>query len=354
MKKLISSVVFLMLIFSLFSCSDSDKTGTAGINEPSMVTLPASRIDLYVGQKHLLTPSVLPMDAKNTKLTWNSSRSEVCSVDDGIIMALSEGISVVTVKTDNGKSASVRVQVRKLEDISAILLSDLEVSLEPGHSHLLSASLFPKTDSSKLPIVWSTSDDTVAVVDSYGRVTAIGEGACLISAEVANVARAVCKVYVGEGEIDLSSIVSVTVEGVPKSYETNSVKAEITSYEVQRELTDNGKIKVVVRIYGTKTFDKDDTGDILGKNPIKINKAVLYEMLPESEKQMAYYVCSSGELASGEDFEFSVSSHFYPGDSTPYYTPENELAFEVAISPEQRHFKIILNYGEEVIADELN
>lgn len=347
MKRLISSVVLVLLLFSLFSCSDSDKTGGASIDGPSMIILPDSRIDLYVGQQHRLTPSILPSDAENTGLSWNSSRPDICSVDNGLITALSEGISVVTVKASNGKSASVRVEIRRLEDIKAIVLSDLEISLEPGQSRSLSASLLPKTDSSELPVIWSTSDDTVAVVDSYGRVTAIGEGACLISAEIENIARAVCKVYVGEGEIDLSSIVSVTVEGVPKSYETNSVKAEITSYEVERELTDNGKIKVVVRIYGTKTFDKDDKDGNLGTKEIRISKAALYEISPEGEEYLAYYVCSSGEVSSGEGFEFFVSSLYYPKDPTPYYTPENELVFEVGISPEQRLFKIILTYGEE-------
>lgn len=347
MKKILSAMLILML-FSLFACSDELNDN----KEVELVQLSDTSITLYEGQSYQLSSSIVPSDAENKSLTWISSHTGVCSVNDGIVTAISEGVSVVTAKAHNGKADSVRVEVKKIEAVSSIILSDIELSLEPGDVRLLSASARPESNSLLLPIIWSTSDESVATVDSFGKVTAIAEGACLIRADIEGVARAVCKVSVSGVDMDLSSIVSVVVEGLPKTYSrTDSdgntvVSGVINSYEVERELTLDGRITVTVKICGKKTFDKDGAA---GDESIFL-KAALYEILPDGEEYKGTYGCTSGYISSGEDFELRI--RYFVDKAGNYYNTGGELAFNVEMKQQQKQFKIILDYGEEEIPDE--
>lgn len=342
MKKMFS-VLLIIMLFSLFSCSDKDNN----IKEVELVQLSDFSVFLYEGQTYQLSSSVVPSDAVNSALSWTSSSSSVCSVEDGLITALSEGVSVVTAKTENGKAASVRVTVKKIEDIDSIILSDLELSLEPGESHTLTASARPRPNSAALPIVWSSTDESVATVDANGKVTAKAKGACLIKADIASTARAVCKVSVSGIDMDLTSIVNILVDGLPKAYSRldsygNVVaEAEITSYEVERELTADGKITLTLKVYGNKTFDAEG---LEGDSAVFL-KAALYEILPEGEKYKGYYACTSGYVRAGETFELGVIS-FYDQMNQQFYTG-NEIAFNADINQQQRTFKVVLDYGEE-------
>jgi uncharacterized protein YjdB len=78
--------------------------------KPSSVVLP-SMTSLKVGDTYTLKPDVYPANAKYT-LTWSSRNSSVASVSSsGLVTAKSAGTATITVKTDNGKSATCKVTV---------------------------------------------------------------------------------------------------------------------------------------------------------------------------------------------------------------------------------------------------
>ena len=355
MKRILLFFLSFMLLF-LVSCSEGSGGSTASTapeaigEDTELVHISDFDVNLYVGQSYQLSASVLQENHESHTFTWSSSRPEVCSADDGLVVALSEGISVVTVKTENDKSASVKVTVYGLDKLKSIILSDLDIELEVGSTYDLTASVRPSSDSPYLPITWSTTDENIATVDSNGMVTVHAEGAFLVMADIEGVARAVCKV----NGADLASIVEVAVNDVPKNYKRTDlhgntiVEASITSYEIYRELTADGKVKVVVRIYGTKTFDKDDDAGVYGENAVYI-KAAVYEIFEEVEEYKGYYSCSSGSARTGEEFELSVTL-FYDTKGWSYHTPKDELTFDTDIKA-NKEFKLILDYGEEGTAE---
>lgn len=55
-----------------------------------------------LGQIVVLIPEVAPADASNKKVTWTSSNESVCIVADGKVVAVGNGVSVVTARTDDG------------------------------------------------------------------------------------------------------------------------------------------------------------------------------------------------------------------------------------------------------------
>ena len=70
-------------------------------------------ITLKVGETLQLGATVLP-DTAQTKLTWKTSRKKVAKVNaSGVVTALRKGTATITVKTSNGKKATVKIKVVK-------------------------------------------------------------------------------------------------------------------------------------------------------------------------------------------------------------------------------------------------
>ena len=68
---------------------------------------------LYRGQTLSLTAAMKPATA-TSKLTWKSSNKKVASVNsDGVITAKKAGKTTITVKTHNGKKATIKITVAK-------------------------------------------------------------------------------------------------------------------------------------------------------------------------------------------------------------------------------------------------
>lgn len=88
------------------------------------ISLDKTQLELYVGETATLTATVLPMDATNKDVTWKSSNSDVATVENGTVTAVGEGETIITVTTNNGKTASCTVTVtRKEYGITAALTS---------------------------------------------------------------------------------------------------------------------------------------------------------------------------------------------------------------------------------------
>lgn len=83
-------------------------------NAPAKVSIEqGDKATLRVGEKLKLTAVVKPERAQ-TNLTWTSSDRSVATVSDkGVVKARKEGKADITVTTDNGKSATIRIRVKE-------------------------------------------------------------------------------------------------------------------------------------------------------------------------------------------------------------------------------------------------
>ena len=141
-------------------------------------------VSLALGKTLQLKATVNPSDAK-TKLTWKSSKAKVASVSSaGKVTSQSAGTTKITVKTSNGKKASVKVKVVAPVPKSVKITNGKKATLEVGKKLTLNTQFSPKNAESKL--TWSTSDKKVAAVTSKGVVTAKAVGTATITVTTAN------------------------------------------------------------------------------------------------------------------------------------------------------------------------
>ena len=114
---------------------------------------------------------------------WTSSEEEVATVDAaGLVTSIGKGSTKITATFDTVTSEA-RLTVRKLELISATLLSP-EIALGETEQLIATGIFAEGSEDITSMVVWSSSDETVATIDSTGLVTSIGEGTTEITARL--------------------------------------------------------------------------------------------------------------------------------------------------------------------------
>ena len=93
--------------------SASVKVKVSDPPKPTKVTLDRSgTVTLKLGEKLALNATLAPATAKST-LKWSSSKPKIAKVSGGMVTPLKAGTTTITVKTANGKKATVKVKVVK-------------------------------------------------------------------------------------------------------------------------------------------------------------------------------------------------------------------------------------------------
>ena len=149
------------------------------------VTLDRTELTLVAGQspydQETLKVTVSPADATDKEVTWATSDFEIASVYNGIVTGKTKGVADVTVKSKDGEKTAV-CKVTVIDPIHVTRVSiDPSMSLVIGESKTMTPVFTPSDATNKL-VIWSSSDEAVVKVDSYGVVTGVSEGAAAISA----------------------------------------------------------------------------------------------------------------------------------------------------------------------------
>ncbi len=192
MKKVLAFILVAVLCLSLCACSSQVK----------QIVAQQTNIEMVVGDSRTVDISAEPAKAVLNKLTWSSSDTNIVTVEDGTVRALSAGTAVVTVKTENGVSKSFNITVKDKE-ITGISLDKTTTKVKVGATVQIKADVTP-VDAPKGGLKWSSSDNDVATVNSDGYVTGVSKGVANIICKSSNDIEASCTVTV-EGSSDSSS-----------------------------------------------------------------------------------------------------------------------------------------------------
>jgi uncharacterized protein YjdB len=179
----------------LAACAGTDSEAVTEPGEPgtpatgvASVRVTPDSLDVRIGMSHRLVAE--PRDQSGRLLLtepiiWTSSDPTIAVVDStGTVTALREGDAEVRARS-RGVTGRSRVRSRP-EPVATVTVTPSQASLEVNAQLQLTAEARSASDSvlTGRPVVWRTSADSVAMVDTLGRVTARGAGSALISAEI--------------------------------------------------------------------------------------------------------------------------------------------------------------------------
>lgn len=145
--------------------------------------LSETEITVNVGDRVPLSWQRDPADAElAAEAVWESSDEAVAVVDGkGRVSALMPGTVEITVGIGDIEAVC---KVTVLAPIKEISLSERKLELIDGETAQLSVAILPEYTTEDTTAVWTSSDETVAVVDENGGVTATGPGQAVISVTV--------------------------------------------------------------------------------------------------------------------------------------------------------------------------
>ena len=160
------------------------------------VSLNKSSISLVEGNSETLVATITPSNATDKSLIWISSNTNIATVTNGKVLAKKAGNAVITVKTGNGKTATAKVTVKAKTVVpTSIKLDKTSGTLLSTRTTTLTATVLPANANNKT-VTWSSSDKSVATVNSNGKITGKKAGTATITAKTSNGKTATYKVTV--------------------------------------------------------------------------------------------------------------------------------------------------------------
>ena len=151
------------------------------------ISLATTAKTLAVGESYTLVAKVMPENATEQRLRWNSSDNGLAINYAGGITAVRPGVYNVTV-TSQEEGSTVRntctvtvVEKKTEEEVTDIALSLASITLTEGATLTFNAKVMPASAAAQ-GVTWSSSASEIATVEN-GKVTAKKAGKCTITAK---------------------------------------------------------------------------------------------------------------------------------------------------------------------------
>lgn len=221
------------------------------------IILNPTRMSLRKGGSGQIVATIKPSNATDKDIVWITSDSSVAKVDSsGKVTGVNEGTATITAKTKDGKVVATCTVNIMTDYVPAkeINLSMDETSINEGTFEQVYATIKPE-NATERNLIWSSSDESIATVDSTGKVTGISNGTAVITARTE------------DGSV--SSTITVTVK-------TPTYDGDVEAYDEDKDpITWNGSndLKIfsesVYNLDGVLAPESENTYKFIVKNNTK-------------------------------------------------------------------------------------
>lgn len=223
-----------------------------------------------------------PSNTTNPEVEWtiaDSSIAKISGKDSGsvTVTGLTAGTTTLTGKAKDGSNVSCSMKITVTDgmvDLEGIAFDQPELSVQSGSSVRAGVTTTP-ADATTLEYTWSSDNDSVAKVDSFGRVTGVNAGSTVIRVKAktmdGNTVEASCKVTVSYAKVTMFRLYN------PNSGEhfyTNSVNERDTLIKAGWKNEGTGWIAPnysnvpVYRLYNANAGDHHYTTSLNEKNTL--------------------------------------------------------------------------------------
>ena len=128
-----------------------------------------------------LNARIEPNGASNQNISWSSSDTTVAKVSStGLVTGVAEGSATITATTEDGGFTAQSTVTVVFISVTGVKISLNSISVNIGATEQLTASVEP-SNAVNQNINWSSSDTSLAAVDSTGLVTGVSKGTATIT-----------------------------------------------------------------------------------------------------------------------------------------------------------------------------
>lgn len=285
-------IFMLILALSVSLSSTVQAENTSSISEevviPQSITVNKTSLSLIVNKTTQLTATVNPSDATDQSVSWTSSNPEIATVDaKGKVKAVKVGTTTITAAANGNPSITESIQVSVKIVPTSLKLSKTSLNITKNQTVKVTATVAPSNATNKT-VVWKSSNNKVAKVDSKGNIKGIANGSATITATAkdnSDVEKQV-KVKVSTKTVKVNKT-SLTVTAGKTGQLTATVspsdsvdKTVKWSTSNKKAATVSNKGKVTGKAKGTTTI----TATVKGAKAVKIKVTVKSPIVAKSVK----------------------------------------------------------------------
>ena len=315
--------------------------------EPTQVTVSPSTGSVNMGSTLNLSASVLPSGA-NQSVTWETSNSAIATVNHGVVTPVSAGQVTIharsTVNSSIVGSATITVTNTPVA-VSGISLDTNSFSLIKGNTRVLIPTITPSNASNK-SLTWSSSNATIASVNTSGLVTANAVGSALITATTSDGGySASATVSVSEPSAETSILGSFYNTTVDNNGGVAVSATNLNNGETTKGSLGFGGVEVVSSATSTNTYYPRSGGIAIGSgsNPGSVTisfDAAYYPSKVEVQFNDAgttgTYSLSSSSPTTIVDSGSEGVAYSNPSTGTPLIATFSEPAAQIVLSTTSR------------------
>lgn len=160
--------------------------------------LEETELEMYVGETHTIPYKIVPENASNKRVSWESFNTKVVSVDgEGKLTARAPGNAMVMVMSVADPSIYVMISVTVKQKATSVTMNYKEVIMNVGEYFDMEVTIAP-TNSTEASLIWESLDTKIVTVSSTGRITARAEGSAIVLVRTENGVTSYCTVKVLE------------------------------------------------------------------------------------------------------------------------------------------------------------
>lgn len=281
--------------------------------------------ELEVGASQLLSITVIPEEASGQKITYQSSNTEVATVNEiGRVTGVKEGNVTITVLCGTvKKDLKLKIVKAKSEEIPVtdIEIGDHEEELEVDKTLTLSVTVLP-SDATNNTVKYTSSNEKIATVNSSGEVKGIAEGNVTITISADNITKTVkLKVKVSTSKIELDTTYLVLKPG-----ESHQLSARVIPAEADQQIMYETVTPEIVSVTagGMVTANQCGNGTILVKNGDTSTAVTVIVDLVETREQEQGTELSGEKTEEYENEIYVEDCPLIDSDMLKYFYENNE------------------------------
>ena len=227
------------------------------------LTISNEAMSVRKGAEFWLHATALPENAMNKEITWASNDTHIATVDkNGKVTALEAGTCVITA-TSQDSGITARCTLTVLQPITGIYLNTNSQTIMKDEKFILIPTITPE-DADNKNVTYTSSDSSVASVDSTGIVTGMKGGQAIIVVKTEERGLiASCQVTV------LEFVTSVNIDSAASRINIGDVKQAIVT--VLPESATNRKVEWSST--NSSVVSVDQSGRMTG---VGVGKATIY------------------------------------------------------------------------------
>ena len=178
-------------------------------NHVTGVSLNKISVTIDYTESYTLEATISPYDAAIKDVLWSSSDWSVATVDNGEVTAVGPGSAIITARSaDGNKTATCTVTVN-MNYVKTISVSAPYNNVAIGSVVEMSCSIYPLETTAQ--IIWSSSDNSIATVDSNGNVNCLKSGTVTIKVQAGG-KTAQSTISIGESKVTSISLTTTVAK----------------------------------------------------------------------------------------------------------------------------------------------